>query len=230
MDGAGRQRHSTHATPTTESAFRANTIHGPASDSRNPPSAGPIARLMFTPSEFSATAAPSSGLLTRSGTTAWNGGELIAAPTLSRNVATSRTVGVTCPVKESTVSPAAAMNTHSWEKSRYLRRSTMSAITPDGRAKRNIGRLLAACTSAISSGSALRVSMLQLMPTSLIHEPTLETTVAIHSMRNTGWLSGCQGETVGAGVVSTCASRTSLTWVMRTSPLPYAAAATGPAR
>lgn len=93
MDGAGRQRHSTHATPTTESAFRANTIHGPASDSRKPPSAGPIARLMFTPSEFSATAAPSSGLLTRSGTTARNGGELIAAPTLSRNVATSSTAG-----------------------------------------------------------------------------------------------------------------------------------------
>ena len=69
-EGAGRQRHSTHATPTTDSALSANTIHGPASDSRKPPSAGPIARLMLTPSELSATAEPSSGLLTRSGTIA----------------------------------------------------------------------------------------------------------------------------------------------------------------
>ena len=81
--------------------------------------------------------------------------------------------------------------------------------------------LARACAMRIPGGAVI---------TSLIHEPTFETTVAIHSMRNTGWLSGCQGETVDAGVVSTCASRTSLTWVMRTSPLSYAAAATGPAR
>jgi len=140
---------------------------------------------MLTPREFSATAGPSSALLTRSGTTAWNGGELMALPTLNRNAAASSTVVVTCPVNERIASPAAAINIHSWEKSRYLRRSTISAITPEGRAKRNIGKLLAACTRAISSGSALRVSMLQLTPTSLIHEPTFETTVAIHSIRNT---------------------------------------------
>ena len=49
------------------------------------------------------------------------------------------------------------------------------------------------------------------MPTSLIHEPTLETTVAIHSMRNHRLAQRLPGETNDAGVVSTCASRTSLT-------------------
>ncbi len=147
----------------------------------------------------------------------------MAAPALSKKAATSSTSGVTWPVQASTVSPQAAIKVHSWENSRYLRRSTISAITPDGSANRNIGRLLAACTSATASGSALRVSMLQFTPTSFIHEPILETTVAIQSMRNTGLRSGCNGEISPAAWTSGCSCSSwwiSLTCAM-TNPLMF---------
>src|SRR5476649_161762 len=118
----------------------------------------------------------------------------MAAPVLNKNAAPIRTCGVTWPVTASSPSPAATTNTQIWENSRYLRRSTISAITPDGRANRNMGRLLAACTIATINGSELRVNIIQLVPTSLIHEPILEATVAIHNMRNTSWRSGLHGD------------------------------------
>src|ERR1700682_2617038 len=65
------------------------------------------------------------------------------------------------------------------------RRSTMSASAPAGRATSTTGRLPAVSTSATRTGEGVKEVINHDSPTSCIHVPTLETTVAIHSARNT---------------------------------------------
>src|SRR5579871_6160379 len=61
----------------------------------------------------------------------------------------------------------------------------MSANAPAGMAKRKTGSVLAACTSATQSGSGLRLVISQPAAAPYIHEPMLETTVAVHTTVNT---------------------------------------------
>ena len=55
----------------------------------------------------------------------------------------------------------------------------MSVIAPAGRANRNIGRLVATCTSDTSSGSVVRFVMSHAAAALYIQPPTLATTVAV---------------------------------------------------
>ena len=66
------------------------------------------------------------------------------------------------------------------------RLSHRSANAPAGSASRNSGRLLATCTSDTSSGLGLRLVISHPEAALYIQVPMLETTVAIHSQRNTG--------------------------------------------
>ena len=63
---------------------------------------------------------------------------------------------------------------------RYLRLSKISASAPAGMANKQIGKELAACTSATINGSGLRPVMSQPEAALYIQPPTLETTVAVH--------------------------------------------------
>jgi hypothetical protein len=67
---------------------------------------------------------------------------------------------------------------------RNLRLSKMSASAPAGIANRQIGRLLAACTSATINGSASSKVISQPEAALYIQPPTLETSVAVQMTLN----------------------------------------------
>ena len=76
----------------------------------------------------------------------------------------------------------------------------MSAIAPAGSASSIIARLSAASTSATIDGEDESSVMSQPDPTSCIHEPTLETMVAIQRLRNRLCCNGLHAEAdAGAG-------------------------------
>jgi len=85
---------------------------------------------------------------------------------------------------------------------RNFRLSKMSASAPAGIAKRQIGRLLAACTSATIKGSGLRLVISQPDAALYIQPPTLDTSVAVQIMAKDGWRNGATNDGGRSGVVS----------------------------
>src|ERR1700752_1428053 len=73
---------------------------------------------------------------------------------------------------------------------RNLRLSKISAGAPAGIANRQIGRLLAACTSATINGSASSEVISQPEAALYIQPPTLETSVAVQMTVNAGCRNG----------------------------------------
>ena len=67
------------------------------------------------------------------------------------------------------------------------RRSTISASAPAGSANRNIGKLVATCTMETMTGSGLRLVINQPEAALYIHDPMVETTVAIHTTVKVLW-------------------------------------------
>src|SRR5262245_6649649 len=103
--------------------------------------------------------------------------------------------GVTIPARVSTPSTAAEMSIQLCVMSKSRRRSTTSARAPAGSASKTMGRLPAVSTSATRIGDVVRETMSQDSPTSCIHVPMLDATVAIHSARKIGSARGLHGET-----------------------------------
>src|SRR6516162_7526943 len=73
---------------------------------------------------------------------------------------------------------------------RNLRLSKMSASAPAGIANREIGRLLAACTSATINASGLSEVINQPDAALYIQPPTLETSVAVQRTVKAEWRNG----------------------------------------
>src|SRR5690606_7836048 len=115
-------------------------------------------------------------------------------------VKASRVHAVVAPANVIAASAAAAINPNSCAPIRRRRRSTMSASAPAGRASANIGKVVAACTSATISGSGDSEVISQPAPTSCIQVPTLDTMVAIQSARNVELASGPLDAVLGTAV------------------------------
>src|SRR5690242_7200347 len=81
-------------TPKNEAAFRRNAEPDPAPATINPPRAGPTARAILNPTEFSATAEACCLGETISGVIACQAGSFMDAPSPSKNVNVSKTHGV----------------------------------------------------------------------------------------------------------------------------------------
>ena len=77
---------------------------------------------------------------------------------------------------------------------KYLRLSKISASAPAGIANKQIGKELAACTSATINGSGLRLVMSQPEAALYIQPPTLETTVAVQITVNAVWRNGAAND------------------------------------
>src|SRR4249919_3958260 len=82
------------------------------------------------------------------------------------------------------------------------RRSTMSASAPAGNPTRKTGRLVAACTSATTTGEGVREVISHAAPTFCIHVPIFDVSDAIQRARNTGSRSGSHAETPGRAAES----------------------------
>jgi hypothetical protein len=70
----------------------------------------------------------------------------------------------------------------------------MSASAPAGKASKNTGSEVAACTRATMRGEGASDVISQAAPTSRIQVPVLEARLAIHSRRKTEWRKGLQRE------------------------------------
>src|SRR5262245_23718566 len=189
-----RHRYMTTSTATNDTAFSAKTSVGPLAAIRMLPRAGPMARPMLTGSAFSATARMSSDGGTSSAVIACQVGVFIATPIPSAKVKASSIVAVMASAKASTASSALAASIHVWVTSSSRRRSTISATAPAGKPTTRTGRLVALCTRATINGDGESEVIDHAAPTFCIHVPTLETSDAIHSARNTGCDSGAQAE------------------------------------
>src|SRR6266478_8055448 len=159
-----------------------------------PPNAGPIARATLKPTTVSVIAAGKSVGRTNSGVIACQTGLLIAVPMPRRKVSESRRAGVIWPINARTPIAPAATTIQICMTSSRRRRSTMSASAPAGRARSTTGRLPAVSTSATSTGEGVNEVINHDSPTSCIHVPMLDTTVAIQSARNTDSRSGLQAD------------------------------------
>jgi hypothetical protein len=86
-----------------------------------------------------------------------------------------------------------------------VRMPNPSASAPASHPTRNTSKLVAACTRAIMLGEAVSEGINHAAPTLCIQVPTFETTVAIHSRRNSECASGLQAE-AAVGYATVCGS------------------------
>src|SRR5206468_4380600 len=196
-----RHRHRTTNTPTTDAALMRNTGPGPPATMITPAIAGPTARATLIATVPSPTLAGSSSRGTTSGIIACHAGMSTALPAPMASVIARSIHGCTTPVTVSTPSSAAIRNNQTWATSKTRRRSRISARAPPGRARRNSGMVVAACTSETISGEGASNVINQAAAESCIHVPMLDTTSEIHRARNNGRRSGLQA-VIGVAVIS----------------------------
>jgi len=156
----------------------------PTAPVRIPLSAGPIARPMLIPTLLAATAAGRSSRGTSDGTIDCQGGAVIALAAPITNINTSSVIGVTTSNVTSAANIADATAVAISTTIRKRRLSTMSASAPAGSANRNIGKLVATCTSDTINGCVVRFVISHAAPALYIQVPTLATTVAVHITAN----------------------------------------------
>jgi hypothetical protein len=160
-----------------------------------PPSAGPSAREIFTPTLLAAIAADKSSLGTSCGTTDCQAGTVSAPAAPTRNVNSNRFPGVAQPSPTITAKIAETTVVSISTIIRNLRLSKISASAPAGIANRQIGKVSAVCTSATMKGSGLRLVMSQPEAALYIQPPTLETSVAVQITANAEWRNGAAKDT-----------------------------------
>ena len=117
-----------------------------------------------------------------------------AAPVPSKNVKTSNTIGVTLPNASRRANIAAVTAINRLTAISIRRRSMISAMAPAGSANNTTGSVVAACTAATMFGVGSNVVISQPAPTSCIHVPMLDNTVAHHRTANVRCLNGAHGE------------------------------------
>src|ERR671937_2803232 len=181
-------------TPKKEAALMRNAMPEPAAAITAPPNAGPMARAMLNPAEFSATADACCSQETISGVIACQAGSFITAPNPKRNVNRSSSHGVITPSMVTTPNAAAAIAIQVCVTRSNRLRSTRSATAPAGKAMRKTGKLEAACTRATMSGDIVNEVISQPLPRFCNHKPAYEITAATHMERNSGSRKGAQGE------------------------------------
>src|SRR6185369_2378371 len=117
-----------------------------------------------------------------------------------RNVSARSNAGVIAPDIVIAASASAVATIAVWVVSSSFLRSTTSASAPAGIDRSRTGSVVATWTIATHSGEGTSDVISHDAPTSCIHVPMLETTVAIQSQRKSVWPSGVQR--VGAEGVS----------------------------
>src|SRR3954463_8915142 len=194
-----RQKKRTASTPRKETALTRKVRAGPEAATTRPARAGPKARAMLKPMLPRVTAAGRSSRGTISGMLACHAGPLRAAPRPRRKVKARRIPGVVALAAVNAQRPKAARVIQVWVTRSRRRRSSTSATAPAGSESRNMGRLVAAWTSATRVGDGLRVVIIHDAPTFWNQVPTFEATLAIHSQRKIVCRSGLQVERGSGG-------------------------------
>src|SRR5829696_5047089 len=200
-------REKTNSAKRKETALIRNVAAGPVAAMTKPPIAGPMARERFMLTPPRAIAWGSSLLGTRSGWIDCHVGRFTASPKPSAKVSTRSSAGVMTPIQVRTARIKATKNIQPCAAISSLRRSTMSAKAPAGKAATRKGKLVAVCTSATRVGEGVSEVISHAAPTFCIQVPTLAATEAIQRALKTGWRSGPQAGAGGAWPLVTGGSR-----------------------
>src|SRR5665213_219065 len=197
------ERHHTSApmVPTLLTALSQNGAASPNPAMITPPSAGPTARLILTPTLLAATAGASSGLGTSKGTIDCQAGAVSAPPVPIKNMNSNNRPGVTRwgQTSAAKIADKIAMAVSTAIMNRRL--SMISASAPAGIANRNIGSPLATWTNDTDKASASRLVISHPAAALYIQEPMLATTVAVQMTVKTRLRNGLHGEgATGLGV------------------------------
>ena len=174
--------------------MRPNVSAGPPANSRRPARAGPTARAILKPTPLSAMACTRSLRGTDSAMTEPQAGLFIAAPRPMAKVSASKVQGPVWPRAVNTVSRIAAHSIQVCVPRISRRRSTISAMAPAGRASRNTGAMVAACTMLTISASGDIVAIIQPAPVFCIQTPSEATILAPQRVRNREWRKGLRAE------------------------------------
>src|ERR671913_1022309 len=205
--GGPCHREKTNSAKRKVSALIRNVADGPVAAMTNPPIAGPMARERFMLTPPRAIAWGSSLLGTRSGWSDCHVGRFTASPKPSAKVSARSSAGVMAPIQVRTASTRATKNIQTWTAISSLRRSTMSAKAPAGKAATRKGKLVAVCTSATRVGEGESEVISHAAPTFCIQVPTLAATEAIQRALKTGWRNGPQADAGAASPLATGGTR-----------------------
>jgi hypothetical protein len=192
-----RQRSTTKPEATDSTALSANTQTLPALAISMPAVSGPMMREAFIAMPFRPSAAGSCGRGTSSGTMAENTGQRSARPMPLAKVSASKSGAVIMSSAMAAHSTMAVPASQNCVATSQRRRSRMSASAPLGRPSRNTGKVEADCTSATQIGEVVSEVIIHAAATSLIHMQMLAMSQVLHSMRNTGSLSGSSAANFG---------------------------------
>ena len=140
-----------------------------------------MARLMLTPTLLTATALCRSSRGTSIGTIACHAGASKALPVATTNMKARRSGAVTRSSVTSVAKIDATTRMAISTPIRYRRLSTMSVMAPAVSAKRNIGRLVATCTSDTINGSVVSSVISHAAAALYIQPPVFATTVAVQT-------------------------------------------------
>jgi hypothetical protein len=167
-----------------------NTAAGPITATRIPPNAGPIPQPIFTATPFNVIAF----LISLRGTDLSKKGEkagvLIASPNPSRKISTKRISGEIKPTTVTMASTRAITSIQLWLIMRSLRRFTISARAPAGRASAVIERLSEAQVNATIREDATNEVISHDSPTASIRLPIFDAIAASQIALNTLYFRG----------------------------------------
>jgi len=126
---------------------------------------------------------------------------IIVVPAPSAKVSNNNTDGVVMPTRVSTPRIIDIANMYAHVMRSILRRSKISEIAPDGKAKIKIGRVLAVVIRETNKGFGASEVINHEAPTSYIAAPIYEKSAAVHNVLYKLYLNGFKPD---AQILSSC--------------------------
>jgi hypothetical protein len=184
-----------------EAELRKNTAQGAIAVTTKPPTVGPTARPILLATALRVRAAGSCDLGTSPLMVGIIGVLIIVVPAPSAKVISNNTDGVVMPTRVSTPRIIDIANMYAHVMRSILRRSKISEIAPDGKAKIKIGRVLAVVIRETNKGFGASEVINHEAPTSYIAAPIYEKSAAVHNVLYKLYLNGFRPD---AEIFSSC--------------------------
>jgi hypothetical protein len=181
--------------PIKEAELRKKTAQGAIAATIKPPAVGPITRPMLLAIALRVRAAGSSDPETSPLMMGIMGVLSIVIPAPNAKVSINNTSGVVIPTRVSIPNVVDIVNMYAQVMRSMLRRSKMSEIAPDGKAKRKIGRVIDVVKRETNKGFGASDVISHNAPTSYMAAPIYEKRTAIHNVLYRLYLKGLKPDT-----------------------------------
>ena len=165
-----------------EAELRKKTAQGAIAATIKPPAVGPITRPMLLAIALRVRAEGNSEPETSPLMIGIMGVLIIVIPAPSAKVSINNTAGVVIPTRVSIPSVVDIVNMYAHVIRSMLRRSKISEIVPDGKAKRKIGRVVDVVIRETNKGFGESEVINHDAPTSYMAAPIYEKRTAVHNV------------------------------------------------